>query len=307
MKNAINTMNPIRASISLFSSLPPGLQLLAGAVLISFSGVYVKLARVTPASAGFYRMFFGGLVLAILVAVRREIRWPGARFFALGTFCSLWFALDLFCWHGSIQRIGPGLATLLANFQVFFLAVIGILFLGERVGPKLVMAVPLALVGLFLVVGVRWEQFSPNYRIGIYLGLGTAVCYTGFLVSLRKLQAPGRRVSAMATLTLVSAITSAFLAAEVWRSGGSLRIPDLQSGLLLFAYGLFSQVAGWVIITRALPRVRVSFAGLVLLLQPALSYVWDVLFFQKAVTGVGMAGLALTLLAIYLGSTRSVD
>ena len=62
-----------------------------------------------------------------------------------------------------------------------------------------------------------------------------------------------------------------------------------------------------MIITRALPRVSVSFAGLALLLQPALSYVWDILFFNKIVTAVSISGLGLTLAAIYLGSTRTAD
>ena len=290
-----------------FNNLPAGLQLTAGAVLISFSGVYVKLAQVPPAIAGFYRMAFGGLVLLAMVVLRREIHWPGWRFFLLGLFCSLWFAMDLFSWHASIHYTGPGLATLLANFQVFFLALIGVFFLGERVRPKLVLAVPLALTGLFLLVGVQWGRFGPGYRMGVYLGLGAAVCYTGVLMALRKLQSMENGLSAMATLTLVSLFTAFFLGLEIWGTGGTFRIPDLRIGALLAAYGIFSQVLGWVIITRALPRVPASFAGLVLLLQPSLSYVWDVLFFHKIITAVGMTGLALTLCAIYLGSTRTVD
>jgi hypothetical protein len=43
--------------------------------------------------------------------------------------CGLFFALDLFCWHASILHIGPGLATIIDNFQVFVLTTVGILFL----------------------------------------------------------------------------------------------------------------------------------------------------------------------------------
>ena len=215
-------MDLFRQAIARFSALAPGLQLTVGAVLISFSGVYVKLARVTPAAAGFYRMAFGGLVLLVIIAIRKEIQWPGWRFFLMGVFASLWFALDLFFWHASIHYIGPGLATLLANFQVFFMAVAGVLFLGEKLRLKLVLAVPLALLGLFLVVGISWDRLGPDYRLGVYLGLATAVCYSCFLLTLRKLQGAETRISAMATLTLVSAFTSAFLAMEIWRTGGTL-------------------------------------------------------------------------------------
>ena len=52
--------------LAAFNRLPAWLQLTCGAVLISFSGVYVKIAHVTPVVAGFYRMLFGGIALLIL-------------------------------------------------------------------------------------------------------------------------------------------------------------------------------------------------------------------------------------------------
>ena len=297
-------MSVVRAVIEKFFALPVGLQLTVGAVLISFSGVYVKLARVTPAAAGFYRMAFGAAGLLVLLAARGEIRRPPAGYLGLAFFCSFWFSVDLFCWHTSIHLIGPGLATLLANFQVFFLALIGVVFLGEHLDWKLALAVPMALGGLFLLTGVNWPRLGAIHHAGVGLGLVAAVCYTGFLVTLRRLQGAAAGASPVAALTLVTVITGVFLAVGIWRTGDTFRIPDGQSVALLAVYGIVSQMAGWVIITRALPRVSASFAGLVLLLQPSLSYVWDVLFFHKAVTPVGLAGLIITLAAIYLGSTR---
>jgi drug/metabolite transporter (DMT)-like permease len=40
---------------------------------------------------------------------------------------------------------------------------------------------------------------------------------------------------------------------------------------------------------------------LILLLQPALAFVWDVLFFQRPTTLVNWLGVMLALAAIYLG------
>jgi len=42
-----------------------------------------------------------------------------------------------------------------------------------------------------------------------------------------------------------------------------------------------------------------------LLLQPTLSYVWDVLFFDKPTGTVEIAGVILALAGIFLGSTRN--
>ena len=58
---------------------------------------------------------------------------------------------------------------------------------------------------------------------------------------------------------------------------------------------------GWILITNALPKIRASLSGLILLLQPALAFVWDVLFFQRPTTPVNWLGVLVALVAIYLG------
>ena len=71
----------------------------------------------------------------------------------------------------------------------------------------------------------------------------------------------------------------------------------------LLGYAVFSQVIGWVLITGSLPRIRASLAGLLLLLQPSLAFVWDVLFFDKQTTLFNWVGAAVTLAAIHVGAT----
>ena len=59
------------------------LSLLIGAVLISFSGVWVKTAHVAPNVSAFYRVFFGGIILLAAAAYRGELKWHGARQFGI--------------------------------------------------------------------------------------------------------------------------------------------------------------------------------------------------------------------------------
>ncbi|MGD2011294.1 MAG: DMT family transporter, partial [Desulfobacterales bacterium] len=141
------------------------LMVAAGAVLISFSAVFVKLAHVSPTMAGFYRTFFGGIMLLIILVLRREALWKGVSFLFLGIFCGLAFSLDLFFWHKSIHYVGPGLATILANFQVFLLALYGVLVLREPVSIRTMVAIPLAFFGLFLLAGIHWRQLGEAYRL----------------------------------------------------------------------------------------------------------------------------------------------
>ena len=289
--------------LTAFNRTPPWFQLTLGAILISFSGVYVKIAHVTPVVAGFYRMFFGAVALLFVVLLRQELRFKGYRYLLWGLFCSFWLAVDLVLWHFSIHMNGPGLATILANFQVFFMALAGVFFLGEKLNLKLVISIPLALFGLFLVVGIQWDRLGGDYKLGIYASLTAAVCYTLFLLSLRKIQKMDNPLSTATNLIYVTVFTAMFVALDVWHQGDSFRIPDMRSFLALGAYGITSQAVGWLIITRALPKLRASLVGMILLLQPALAFVWDMLFFNRETTVVSLIGIVITLGAIYLGVT----
>ena len=97
------------------------LTLIIGAVLISFSGVWVKVAHVAPNVSAFYRVFIGGFALLAAALYRREFCWIGSRHLLLCLLFGIFFALDLWLYHYSIQYIGPGLGTILPNFQVFIL------------------------------------------------------------------------------------------------------------------------------------------------------------------------------------------
>jgi len=283
------------------------IHLIAGAGMISFSGVWVKISHVTPTVSAFYRVLFGGLFLLIAACWQKEITWKGWQHLLLGFLCGVFLALDLFFWHQSIRYIGPGLATILGNFQVFLLAGLGVVFMGEKVSPRFFLAILMAILGLFLVVGIQWNQLGSQYKTGVYLGLTTAVAYTAFLLSLRKLQSGETEAITFYGMMLLSFAAAIFLGLQAVYSGDSFIIPDIQSWTALLLLGLTSQGIGWILISNALPRVRASFAGLILLLQPSLAFIWDVLFFQRPTSAVNWIGVVMAITAIYLGTIKKSD
>lgn len=281
-------------------------RLIAGAVMISFSAVFVELVSVSPATSAFYRVLFGGLILLAIVLWRRER--PRFSVAGLGVLClaALFFALDLSFWHRSIRFVGPGVATLLANFQVFILAAAGVTAFRERLTLFQIVSIPLAILGLALLVGLDWSSFSHGYRTGIILGLISACCYGGYLLSLRRARVAESSGSPFATITVVSLVTAAFLAIAMWPEHSSFTIPTWKDAGWLVCYGVFGQVLGWVLISSGIHQVRASQVGLVLLLQPVCAFVWDVTIFGRRFTAVEIVGALLALTAIYLGSVRRV-
>jgi drug/metabolite transporter (DMT)-like permease len=279
------------------------LQLALGAGVISFTGVLVKLAHLGPAGIGFYRMVAGAAMLAAILLVTRTLpRWSRGSLL-LAAAAGVVFATDLSFWHRSILTVGVGLATILVSLQVFVLAVIGVLFLRERLSLRLVTATLLAFAGVLLIIRFDPGRLTPRYAAGVAFGLTSAACYAAYILIMRRMETIAGPEGTVANLAVTSLVCALVLGVEALLTREPLRIPDSGTLVAVVGLGLIGQVLGWVTITRVLPRVRAALVGLVLLLQPALSVVWDMLFFGRRLTAVAVLGVALTLLAIYLGTT----
>jgi drug/metabolite transporter (DMT)-like permease len=280
----------------------PRVRLFVGAGLISLSPVWVKLVNVPPTTSGFYRAMIGGCALAIfLIATGRKLNFSKRAWLILGL-SSVFFALDLWFWHRSINYVGPGLSTLLANFQVFFMMLAGVLLLGQRPRPIQLIAVPLALFGLALIVGLDWQNLPEDYRLGVIFGLLTAVVYAGYMLTMREVRSRSAYRLPAREVAVISIVSAALLAVSAIAEGESLVIPTYTDAAWLIAYGVLSNCLGLLFIASSLPHVSTTEAGLALLLQPTLSFVWDILFFARPLTATELAGAVITLVAIYLGS-----
>ncbi len=278
--------------------------LLFGAVCISFSAVFVKLAAVAPAVSAFYRLLIGGLTLLGLLAatrnldaVKKALSWP-----AIG--CAVFFVGDLLCWHASINYVGPGLATLIGNFQVFLVTAVSAVACRRLPRPAFLAAMGLALFGLYLVIGRGFSAQTPEFRLGVGYGLVTSVFYALFILTLKKAVTNNGRAGPMAAMAVLSLLASVLLVpiTGLAEGMGAFVLPTTQAVLALVGLGVIGQGVGWLAISTGLAGVRPALAGLVLLLQPTLSYLWDVLFFAKPTGPVELAGVALALGGIYLGS-----
>jgi drug/metabolite transporter (DMT)-like permease len=279
----------------------PALLVTAGAVMISFAAVFVRLADVPATTSAFYRLVFGAATLALLLALSPRMREGLGRGWGGSVVIAAFFAADLWFWHRSILYIGPGLSTLLANFQVFVLATVGIVWLKERVGWRFAAGTGLAMIGLWLLFGRDWAGLDAEARAGIVLGLLTACAYAGYLLSLRGFQVRDGMMRSEARLLQVSLICAVFLGAINMVEGHGFGIPDAASLASLLALGVVCQVLGWLAITRGLPGLPASLVGLLLLLQPVLSMVWDLVWFDLELISVQWLGAGLALLGIYLG------
>ena len=275
-----------------------------GAAIISFSAVFVRLSAVHPDAAAFYRVFFGALAILPVLIIRREKLRVDRSTLLWALVAAGFFFLDLAAWHRSIHYMGPGLATLFGNFQVFFVALAGFLFLSESISLRFVISVPLALTGILCVLNPSTFTIRSDFGIGVILGVVTSLCYTGYLLALHRLKRQQHGRSSSGVMCLVSSLCAVIFFAECVLTGASLAVPSAVDWVYMILYGVTCQGLAWVLITRGMPHIGASLTGLLLLIQPVLSYAWDILIFHRHIAPLECAGVLLALGAIYLGSSR---
>ncbi len=242
-----------------------------GAATISSSAVLVVLAHASAVSTAFYRSALAlPLLAALAVAERRRhgLRARAQRLWAVAA--GVFLAADLILWTHAIADVGAGVATVLGNLQVLFVAGFAWLAWGERPGRAVVLALPVVTLGVVLVSGLIGGHAAGLHPLaGIWYGIGTSLSYAGFLLALRRSSAGSAHTAGpVADATAGSALASLAYGAAF---GGLALHPAWPSLGWLALLALLSQTAGWLLIASSLPRLPAAVSSLMLLLQPAAS------------------------------------
>ncbi len=281
---------------------------LAGALIVSFSAIFFELSEVNAVTGSFFRAAYAVPVLVVLWLARRseDKRPPRLRWLALGAGIAL--GIDVVLWHTAINYIGTGLATLLANSQVVIVAVAAWLLQGERPTRRVLIAIPVVLVGIAMISGVGQEEaFGDDPLLGAALALVAAFFYAAFLLGYRASNTGGGPTAG----PLLEATFGAAVAS--WAIGsvnGDLNLEPTWPGhgwLLALAIG--AQVIAWLMIGYALPRLPAVETSTIILLQPAMTMVWGALIFDERPSSIQLAGAVLVLAgvgAVALARAREV-
>ena len=239
-----------------------------GALVIAFSGILVRLAEVSPSTAAVFRCAYALPVLGVLAAIERRRYGPLARhdrLLAVGA--GLFFAADLTFWHHSIEAVGAGLATVIANAQVVLVGLLAWAALGERPAGRSLASIPVVFAGVVLISGaIGAGAYGDDPALGVVYGVLTAITYALFLLILRQGNSDIRRPAG----PLFDATASgAFFSVLGGLAVGDLDwVPDLEAQAWLVLLALSSQVVGWLLISVSLPRLPALVTSIVLMLQP---------------------------------------
>jgi drug/metabolite transporter (DMT)-like permease len=271
---------------------------------IAFSGIFYRWAEVTPSTGTVFRCLFG---LPILVAValleqRRFGPLPRATI-GLAVVAGVFFAGDLTFWHHAIEAVGAGLATVLGNLQVLIVGIVAWALLGERPSRATIVALPVVLGGVVLISGVGGGAYGRDPVLGVVLGVATALCYSGYLLVIRR---GGRDIRRPAGPVAIATASTAVTATLVGLAVGDLDpAPPLDSLAWLALLGVTSQSAGYLLISLSLPRLPALVTSIILLSQPVVTVVLSMILLGESPSRIQLAGVALVIGGIFYATVAT--
>jgi drug/metabolite transporter (DMT)-like permease len=280
--------------------------LLAGALAIGFSGIFVRLAEVGPIASAFYRAGFAVPMFALWVAVAPGPAAGAAarlerRDYATLFLAGLFFAGDLASWHWSLLLTTIANSTLFANFTPVFVTLAAWLMFGQTVTRPFLVGLATALAGAFILMGGS-VSLGGGHLLGDALGLVTAVFYSGYLLTVARLR---QRLPAPVVMGWSSAATALLLLPAALVAGDRILALTAGGWALLVLFAFVSQVAGQGMIAQALAHLPASFSSVGLLIQPvaAAFYAWALL--GEALGPLQALGGAVVLAGIFLAHRAS--
>jgi drug/metabolite transporter (DMT)-like permease len=248
------------------------LLLVAAALLWSTSGLLVKsppLERLPIGDRGpllaCFRALFAAVVLLPFIR-RADVRW---RPMLVPT--ALSFALMNVLFVSAMTRTTAAAAIFLQYTATVWAALLGVLFLGERIDRGSRVALVCAILGIGWIVAA---EAGAEHFTGNLIALGSGAAYAGVVIGLRTLRTEG----AAWLVTLNHGVAGLVLLPWVLGRGVQL---DAVQWTLVGALGAVQMGLPYLLFARAVRTVTAQEAALMTLMEPVLNPCWVWLFWDE--------------------------
>lgn len=187
----------------------------------------------------------------------------------------------------AIEHTTAGIATLLNYTAPIWSGLFSIAFINERFSPRVLLPLPVALIGIFLVV----QAGTIGFGMWQIAGLLSAVSSGAAVTAMRAARRTESSWSVYASFCLLGAVVNAPLALRSWRT------PSGHEWVALGATALFAMIAQ-LLLTFSLRWVDALTVGVISQLAVLISFFLGAIFLGERITGMAAVGSALTIAGV---------
>jgi len=263
-------------------------------ILWGSNGVIVNLVELHPTTITFFRVLIGGLTLiivSILVKGLETFKVNGffKRLMILGALLAAgWYFL-----FQAMKLIPIGAAVLINYLAPVFVAVLAPSVLDERLEKKIVIAIVLSILGVFLIScqGLGSGELSI---LGIIFGLLAATSYGGFVIYSKQ---------TLAKLSYYTVAMYSYLVSALILSPSLLLIKSplsLNSLILLFLMGVLNTGVAVTLYLKGLRSLKAQEAATITYLEPLSAIIFGYFMLGQEISIGIILGGALILTSQYL-------
>jgi drug/metabolite transporter (DMT)-like permease len=260
---------------------------------LSSSPLFVKWSEASIEFLGFWRLTIAGLLFFLFVSFKR-----GPRSLLSGPLKSwLWPALSgLFFFLHLWTYVAAAKTTSVAHLMILFatnpiFTVAGAaFFFQEKLRKRVVVAYPLAFLGLWILVGEK-VSYAPDSRFGDIMAVLSAVLHSGYLLCSKKARVRFDNFSFSIALYWTAGLLFGALALLRGVPLESTTFPawGAVAGLILFPTFL-----GHALMTQLVNKMDLSVLSCGKLLEPGISTVMAYFLFGETISLRTLAAFALT-------------
>ena len=245
----------------------------------------VASARISGSEVALIRMLIG-LLPCILVPRYRRAALKFQRI-DLIIYRGLFGGIAVMLYFLAIEHTTAGIATLLNYTAPIWSGLFSIGFIDERFSPRVLLPLPVALIGIFLVVR------SGTIAFGMWqiVGLLSAVCSGAAVTAMRAARRTESSWSVYASFCLFGVVVNLPFALRSWKT------PDTREWAALIATALFAMVAQ-LLLTFSLRWVDALTVGVISQLAVLISILLGAVFLGERITGIMAIGSALTIAGV---------
>jgi drug/metabolite transporter (DMT)-like permease len=256
--------------------------MVASATMFGLMAFAAKLAsaRLSGAQVAMIR-FAAGLTPFAVARIRR--RALGFQRWDLLLYRGFFGGLAVLCYFVCIQHSTVGVATLLNYTAPIYSGLFSMLFIGERISPKVLLPLPVALAGIVLVVHAQ-AHFSRWEAIGAL----SAVCSGAAVTAIRAARRQESSWSVYGSFCLIGLLVTAPLGIGQWRN------PSPDEWASLAATSLLA-IGAQLTMTFSLRWVDAMTVGTMSQLAVIVSMLLGATFLGERVTAMTIIGAALTI------------
>jgi drug/metabolite transporter (DMT)-like permease len=254
-----------------------GVLLVAGAALWwSTGGLFIRAVHTDPWTTIFWRSIFAFATMFLFIAIRkrrrtlahvRAIGWPGV---VMGLcFCGASSA-----YVPAVMLTSVANTLILQSLAPFVAALLGFLFMGERINLRTWVAMLITSFGVYIMVA---GAIGGGSTLGNLLGFAIAVCY-GTAVVVTRYHRNIQMLPASCLATAFSALLSISVLTVSRHSPLEVSATDL---LYLAGFGAFQLAGGMVLFTYGVGLIPAAKSALLSIIETITAPIWVFVFFSE--------------------------